>query len=144
MDRDLEVCGRGEAEALEGRPSWVVVSIHDPGQSPAALSPGWHAVLRLAFQDKEDEDLAAKTGLFKLFSPEQAQALVNFVQKHSSCTGVLIHCFAGASRSPAIARALASHRGRSPDPDWPRGNALVGRRMQDALRKAAAPARLVE
>ncbi len=101
MIRELQVCRQGDAQVRPGRPSWVVVSIHDPDKEPAILSPEWGAVLRLAFHDKEDEVLARLTGLWRLFSDRQAQACLDFVREHSQAEGVLVHCFAGASRSPA-------------------------------------------
>jgi predicted protein tyrosine phosphatase len=99
--RELMVCGQGDAEEMPGRASWVVVSIRDPGKAPARLSPGWGAILHLDFHEKEDEAMATRTGLWKVFTPEQTRSCLDFVLNQTQASGVLVHCFAGASRSPA-------------------------------------------
>ncbi len=137
MIRDLLVCGQGDAEEMPGRPDWVVVSIRDPGKPPAALSPHWGAVLQLAFHDKDDEVLAEQTGLWQLFSEQQAHQCLDFVRKHqSTARGLLVHCFAGASRSPAVARALAHMLEVPCGADWAKGNPLVAERMRVAAARS--------
>ena len=110
----------------------MVISIHDPGALPAQLQPGWGAVLRLAFHDKEDLTLARATGLWTVFSETQARQCLRFVDEHRSKVGLLVHCTAGASRSPAIARAVCKFLGLRPDADWPTGNQLVIAVMAEA------------
>lgn len=132
--RTMLVCGRSDAEGLPARSDWAVISIHDPGSERAALKEGWHEILHLTFHDKEDEFLAMATGLWKLFSPDQAHRCWEFVSRQQPYVkGLLVHCNAGLSRSPAIARAICEHLNLRPDDSWPSGNGLVRRLMADTV-----------
>lgn len=135
----ISVCGRCDAEELTARSDWAVISIHDPGSERAALKEGWHEILHLAFHDKEDESLAKATGLWKLFSPDQARRCWEFVNRERPYVrGLLVHCNAGLSRSPAIARAICEHLNLRPDASWPSGNGLVRRLMAETEMTACA------
>jgi hypothetical protein len=131
--KSVLVCAKADAEDIPGRADWIAISIRDPGSPPAKLQPGWKAVLCVAFHDKEDRQLALKTGLWKLFDRPLARQCRDFVDKHrTSASGLLVHCGAGASRSPALARAICARLGVRPAQDWPHGNQLVYETMMSA------------
>lgn len=100
----VEFMSMAKAEALEGAADWAVISITEPGKRLADLQPGWHKVLRLQFHDVDSDDALG----YKLFSKEDAQAVLSFVEETASkVDGILVHCFAGVSRSAAIAKCIA-------------------------------------
>lgn len=132
--KKIHVCAKVDAEESRGSPDWIVISIRDPGAAPAKLQSGWKAVLQLEFHDKEDRQLALKTGLWRLFDDSQARQCLQFVEEHrASASGLLVHCIAGASRSPAVARGISAHLGMHASSDWPRGNELV---LETMMREA--------
>lgn len=129
----IEVLSRAEAESRPGRGDWIVISVQDPGLDEPKLQPGWKAVLRLSFHDKEDMALARLMGIWRMFSVQDAQECWSFITAHANdATGLIVHCTAGLSRSPAIARAVAEHLALPVNDDWPRGNSLVASEMKSA------------
>ncbi len=76
-------------------------------------------VLTLSFDDIEepDEGLCA-------FTPKQAAQIIAFLNKNRFSPAILIHCFAGMSRSAAIGTFAAEFFGL-PDPGYPYCNSLV-------------------
>lgn len=129
----IEVQCRAAAENLPGRADWIVISIQDPEQEPAKLQPGWKGILRMRFHDKEDMALARLIGSWRMFSSEDARTCWSFLTAHASdATGLMVHCTAGLSRSPAMARAIAEHLALPVNAGWPRGNSLVLREMMAA------------
>lgn len=126
----IEVLNRAEAERRPGKNDWVVISIQDPEQEPPKLQPGWKATLGLSFHDKEDLVLAQMIGLWRMFSAQDAKACWAFLDTHANdAAGLMVHCTAGLSRSPAIARVVAEHFALPVNRDWPQGNTLVSREM---------------
>lgn len=93
--------GQKATESRPGWQDWSVISITSMFSKPASIQPGWHGVLRLAFDDTDVEG-----GEFTPISVNQAQELVEFVQNEvdSGVTGILVHCGVGVSRSAAVAR----------------------------------------
>lgn len=137
--KTILVCARADAEDIPGHADWIAISIRDPGAAPARLRPGWKAVLHMEFHDKEDRELALKTGLWKLFDEAHARQCLQFVDEHrASASGLLVHCAAGVSRSPALARAMSARLGLRSNPDWPHGNELVFQTMMSELQRHLA------
>lgn len=127
------VAGRADAAGMPARADWVVVSIRDPGKPAPLLRRGWRAVLSLEFHDKEDLEIVRMTGLWRLFTPCDAALCWKFIAAHrSGAAGLLVHCEAGLSRSPAIARAVAERIGLRCDDAWPRGNLHVYATMRES------------
>lgn len=95
---------------------YVVVSITDPpswGDGPARIPQRWGLtdVLRLEFQDLDPEsdgeiDDAARA---LCMTDAHADAVAAFMAQHASIPIVVVHCTAGASRSPSTAMALCDH-----------------------------------
>lgn len=99
----------------------VVISINeteDRGIPLAALRPGYKDVLVLRFDDADpdneylnpwgDEDFQ-----FVYMDEEQARRVVEFAREHQDSRYMVIHCFAGISRSTATALAVAEILGAS-------------------------------
>ena len=135
---ELVVLSLEAAERCEPLGEEVCISITDPGAAPARLSPRFAAVLRLHFNDVMEA--GAPTDV--LFAAEHARAITEFLGRWPRAGRVVVHCQAGASRSPGVALGLCDLRG------WPTG-ALEGahpawnRRVRDVLagRQAAARSR---
>lgn len=93
-----------QAEKLEGRPDVIVVSIHDRHFRPN-LRSGFRDVLRLHFDDYDCE----RDGLDALqdtFTQEQAEILKSWLEPYLRAKTdftLLVHCYAGISRSAAVA-----------------------------------------
>jgi predicted protein tyrosine phosphatase len=129
---DLRVLSREAVERYRPERVEICVSISDPLASPATLSPGFAAVLRLAFSDI----VAAEFAEDVLFSPEHASAIVDFVQRWRHADRLVVHCHAGVSRSPGVALGLCDRFGWPVDafeaeyPHWNRWvrQVLVGNR----------------
>lgn len=100
----MEVCvlSREAAERYQPRGAEICISISDPEMPPAQLSKGFLAVLRLAFNDIVAAELPADV----LFGDEHAAAIVQFVDEWPQAERLVIHCHAGASRSPGVALGL--------------------------------------
>jgi predicted protein tyrosine phosphatase len=106
---ELRVLSREAVERYRPERVEICVSISDPAAPPAMLPPGFAAVLRLAFSDI----VAVHCGEDVLFSPEQASAIVEFVDRWRHADRLVVHCHAGLSRSPGVALGLCDRYG------WP-------------------------
>ena len=106
---EIRVLSREAAERYEPQGAKVCISISDPRTAPARLSSAFAAVLRLAFNDI----VAAQTPEDVLFAAEHAAAVLQFVQQRTDVDRIVVHCHAGASRSPAVALGLCDAFG------WP-------------------------
>lgn len=131
-------CNQAAAERLRPRPDWAMISITAPapyGQDPtAALRPGWRHLLRLQFEDVRSEGPDAMT-------PAQAREVVDFVAGVAPRVEVIaVHCAAGLSRSPAVARWIAEAYRLPLRGDFSWQNPLVYRRLVAAHRQRDAPA----
>lgn len=94
---------RGDAEDLPGRADWAVISISDAAHGPAQLKPGWRNVLRLEFYDRDKPTLGLTT-----FNDTHAKAILDFLELVAPhVDGIAVHCFAGISRSAAVAKFIA-------------------------------------
>ena len=97
---------RETAESQPGAPGIAVISITDPGSPPAALSPCFGPLLRLAFYDAvpADDYLPAPCpGLFDHRMAREVCAFIDRLQAARETYAVLVHCEYGISRSAAVA-----------------------------------------
>jgi predicted protein tyrosine phosphatase len=103
----LLVLSRSAAKDFSCDKPWACISIaSEPGDWPQINKVQQVDLLRLAFADNE---YAGEDG--PPFSPIHAKQILEFVEKNWDKTEVLmIHCFGGISRSPAIAAAIAKLR----------------------------------
>ena len=106
---ELRILSREDAERYEPQGLEVCISITDPETSPAVLSRGFAAVLRLAFNDI----VAQGTPEDVLFAPDHAAAAVGFIERWRHAERLVVHCHAGVSRSPGVALGLCDRFG------WP-------------------------
>jgi len=93
-----------QAEKLEGRPDVIVVSIHDRHFLPQ-LRSGFRDVLRLHFDDY-DQQRDGLDALQDAITPEQAETLKSWLEPYLRANAeftLLVHCYAGISRSAAVA-----------------------------------------
>ena len=118
----IDVLSREQAEAYVPKKNEVCISIcsytpndmgfHDSGRKPV-LSDKFDDVLYLAFDDiqptvYECHREAVESGDMKAMSDEQAVAVAQFVAKYfNTKMKLIIHCYAGISRSRSIAAAIA-------------------------------------
>ena len=97
-------CSQKDALARPAWPGWTVISVTNAIASPVELKDGWEHVLRLAF-----DDVDTPMEPYIMFSEPQARNIIEFAAMcHSEgIEGILIHCYAGISRSSAIAKWIA-------------------------------------
>lgn len=106
---ELRILSREAAERYEPQGVEICISITDPVAPSAELSPGFAAVLRLAFSDI----VAIETPEDVLFAPQHAAAVADFVGQWRHADRLVVHCHAGVSRSPGVALGLCDRFG------WP-------------------------
>lgn len=125
-----------KAEQTPAVPGWVVISITQPSDPPAALQEGWAAVLRMRFHDTDDAE-----SILTVFSKEDAETVVAFVRQHAeNVNGILVHCSAGISRSAAIAKFVADTYQLDFPEKYSAYNKLIYRRLNQVLwREAYGP-----
>ena len=99
---DVCVLSREAAERYKPRGAEICISISDPEAPPAQLSTTFLAVLRLGFNDIVEAEQPGDI----LFGGEHAVAIVEFVEQWPQAERLVIHCQAGASRSPGVALGL--------------------------------------
>src|SRR5207248_2478358 len=96
---------RVERGRLPKRP-FALVSITDPGSSPAAISPTprLRGILRLAFDDARPGDQPPdERQALRLMTPLDSRAIWDFVTDQRDADTLVVQCEAGWSRSPAVA-----------------------------------------
>ena len=100
---EVLILSETRARAYEPSGREVCISVTDPGKPEARLSSRFLAILRLAFTDIAEP---VEDPWHVVFTPGHATEIVQFIQKWSDVTRVVIHCRAGLSRSPGIAMGL--------------------------------------
>jgi hypothetical protein len=86
---------------------YIVISITTPKLPEAKLAESVHrqGVLRLQFDDTGDYGQPLRESV--LFSKVHAVAILSFIEAHrEEIVHVIVHCEAGASRSPAVAAVI--------------------------------------
>jgi hypothetical protein len=106
---ELRIFSRDAVERYEPEGVEICISITDPAAPAAELSPGFAAVLRLAFSDI----VAVESSEDVLFAPDHASAIVGFVEKWQHADRLVVHCQVGVSRSPGVALGICDGFG------WP-------------------------
>jgi predicted protein tyrosine phosphatase len=99
--KSVEFISRHEAVQRKPQPSTIVISINEVNAAPAALQEGWQAVHVVHY--KPTRFLDEPNG----FTRQMAKGIVDFVAEHENTADrILVHCYAGESRSAAVALAL--------------------------------------
>lgn len=124
---------RAEACALPGRKDTAVLSITDPNEGFAPLKRGWAHVLRLQFHDirKPYPD-------HQEFNSNLAELVVQWIcaaAQKDNIDHIMVHCYAGISRSAAVAKFIAEVFGLYFDPTYSAHNPLVYELLWDAYQK---------
>jgi predicted protein tyrosine phosphatase len=104
---ELVVLSRQDAELYEPTRKEICISISDPDAEPAKVSPRFHAVLRLHFDDVTQRGEPSDI----LFAADHARAITDFVDRWPDAERVVVHCNMGVSRSPGVALGLCDLRG---------------------------------
>jgi predicted protein tyrosine phosphatase len=130
---------RAAAEDLAPNGGWALISVSAADEGPASLKPGWSPLLRLEFADADPG-----CGVGGIFDLAQAKQVVDFIEAAAAAgLNLLVHCYAGISRSAAIARFAGEHvggqvyaGGQRMSPSYDLHNKHVYRLlMQEALRR---------
>lgn len=127
MLEKVEFCSRAEAIKMAGNPHWSIISIVEPWTAPARLQPDWRAILRLEFLDTVD-DGSWQTGLFDEGHARQIIGFVDDAIKNKDI-GIIVHCWAGVSRSAAVAKWIAGLHGLSFNEEYKLYNPHVYRKL---------------
>ena len=99
----IQILSRGMAENVSHAEPYVVISITSPAMNTPkiAKSPNRKAVLRLVFEDVDNEERQA-------MSDDQANQVAEFVNEWLDEVKILvIHCEMGMSRSAAVGAAIS-------------------------------------
>ncbi len=98
---------RTVAKAMKPTQPSALISIRDTKDAPPALEGNWAQVLSLAFDDKDVPELGVV--LFDEVQARQVKAFAEAAHAQGQC--LVVHCFAGISRSAAVAMALGDYFG---------------------------------
>ena len=140
----VRVLSRAGAEAYQPElPYEICISISGTPGDRAALSAGFRDVLRLTFGDVDPREAGATTEKTP-FAGEHARRILDFLARHPDAQRLVVHCFAGESRSPAVALALhdAGLAGAQDESRWPKHNRWVRERLARAAREQGAARRV--
>jgi Phosphotransferase enzyme family len=106
-DSQFTVLSRYWAALRSPEEPYIVISITTPKLPEATLAESVHrqGVLRLQFDDTGDYGQPLREAT--LFSKVHAIAILSFIEAHRGIVShVVVHCEAGASRSPAVAAVI--------------------------------------
>ena len=110
-----------DAGDCEPYPNTAMISIVGPAKPDASIKPGFHSLLRLIFDDADEEWLGMPVGSIPDYAPDggvlivsdylmpdlhHAREIVKFIED-GDFEHLVIHCFAGQSRSAAVARFVS-------------------------------------
>lgn len=96
------------AEGMRPPRDAALISITDPGRPPALIGEGWHAVLRVAFDDKDPVTFPEDYEEMREIGGDEVADIAAFVAVHvRCCRRIVVHCRYGVSRSAAVAKAIA-------------------------------------
>lgn len=134
----LIVLSRDQAEKLTPPCNAAIISIKCAGDTDAQLPEGYKATLRLEFDDVDmDRHVTPGTPVppeVTLFTRDMAAAVWAWYRKQlaQGIDTVVVHCWMGVSRSPAIALALIGTTDAIAQADrFPMHNRFVRRLMED-------------
>jgi len=108
-----------------------LISITDPTGSDAVLfEEAWGDILRVRFHDV-DSEYRGESGYHSI-TEEQADAIIAWLREHEDeFKKIVVHCWAGISRSAAVAKFIAEVY----DLQFPESYSLYNRFVYSTLRK---------
>lgn len=139
----LVVMARDEVATFVAGPDDVCISITDSTSAPATLSANYRDVLRVQFGDLPWPEFSEHPAQI---TDAIADEIVRFVDRHRDARRLVIHCAAGASRSPSTAMALSvlfHRRWWFPKwfrPEWRQERRVVNPNVFNAIGRAFARA----
>ncbi len=118
-----------DMKGLRSSPLYGVISITDLGRR-AELTEGWGSVLRLQFDDIEESEPFRPYGggatKYDAFTKEDAKKIKVWLKANETkLSGIYVHCWAGVSRSAAVAKYIAEEYGIPFDQSYDKYNTLV-------------------
>jgi hypothetical protein len=113
MAADILILSEEDACCYEPAGDEVCISITDPDADHPRLSPRFRAILRLSFSDIETPGPLPS---HVLFDEQHAHEILEFFDTWRTVDRIVIHCFAGLSRSPGVAIGLCELSGGSFEP----------------------------
>ena len=123
-------CPAGLEDFAERKDTYAVISIQDTHTGGFGLrfteSRSCLGALTLLFDDIEREVEGAV-----LFSREQANAVIDFLDAHREAETLLVHCYGGQSRSRAVGAFAVKYLGGDNSRYFQRGN--PNRHVYDTL-----------
>ena len=126
-----------QAEGMRVPKDAALVSITDPSRPPASLASGWHAVLRLSFDDIDPVTFPGRDAHLTALSPSQVAEIAAFSAQHARCCKrIVVHCRHGISRSAAVAKVIAQAAGIGFPAAYDEYNRHGHRMLNDAVRRA--------
>lgn len=127
--RKVEFCSQPLAMIRAPVTAWAVISVTGCVSGEARLMRGWSRVLRVTFDDVEENEEP-----YLAFDLSMAQEIVRFVHQceRDGIEGILVHCFAGVSRSAAVAKWIAKAYGLLFPKKYSQYNKLVYRLLLEA------------
>jgi predicted protein tyrosine phosphatase len=117
--------------------NWAVISITAFGAEDARLQQGWHDILRLAFDDIQHEEYG-----YVICETFHARSIISFVERcnDEKVEGILVHCYAGISRSAAVAKWISERHGLTFPVDYDQYNKHVYTTLaEEYMLKLTAP-----
>lgn len=128
----IKVMSRAEVQTYNPPDGAVVISINEPhgkGIPQAHLADNYSAYLRLYFDDAEPTFYAVAGAHY--MEEGHAEEVVKFLRDYKDAPELVIHCFAGISRSTGTALAALEILGaseeviRAGEKSWPLHNRFV-------------------
>ena len=117
----IEICSFRSAIEYEPSPveKTVMIRISEPDYEKGRDTPLLHEdkfadILHVSFYDVTDAQIERISSVepdspYFAIRTEDAEKILDFVDKHVDADRVLVHCSAGISRSPAVGIAIAGH-----------------------------------
>ena len=102
--RKILVLNKRNAQQFAHETPWACISIYCPQDTPAKINKCQLVdIIQLGFDDIDEPEEE-----FIMFKEEHAQQILDFVEKNWEKVDLLmIHCYAGLCRSPAIAAIIS-------------------------------------
>ena len=134
-----------QAEEMRPPNATALISITDPARQLARIGDGWHAVLRVSFDDVDTVTFPGQDGQMLAISSQEVADIAAFVVEHiQSCRRLVVHRRHGVSRSAAVAKAIAEVCDAPFPADYEEFNQFVYLVLRGPLMVALDQARLAQ
>lgn len=119
--KEFDIYPAREMKRIDPYRDHIIISVNEVGADPYPINTNRNTkdVIRLHFDDLEEETLSFRMAIgrdARILTEEQADEILDFVERNSAISYIIVHCAAGVSRSPAIGAALSLiYNGRGED-----------------------------